>query len=441
MVGSTGAAVKRLRVAAQKGDVETIELELGASSEIIDARDGDGRTALYHAAENGQLEVVELLIRSRADINLPRFFCGKTPLDAACCWALVHSQSAKTRKTSDRCSAAAELLERNGGTRKDENDWHPAERKLWEKRKRQAAGADLYPPCTDPEQTQNSSKRKRVSQDDTLAVPKYWSISGLSNASSSGMQPKLVKLDCQSDYDYFGTRLDDSIWRCSAGHRCHWIRQAVKVSGIRRVENLDLWRKFAMTKKHSDAAAPLTPPLDKDDDSELDGTRNEVYLWHGCQANVAEVIATEGFDERCVSIETSKHLLYGTGNYFTSQACKALQYAREKDCTIFKKKCQQFICSCSEFRGRVRRCLLYCRVVLGNIHYAEGPMKGCTKPPVRQEGHCPYNSIVANPGIPKGKGKGKQEHREFVVWNHQCVQVYPEYIVDVDLKISSLHGR
>jgi TonB family protein len=58
-----------LMAAAERGDAESVAraLALGAP---VDARDGDGRTALMVAATKGHLDVVRVLVHAGADVNV-----------------------------------------------------------------------------------------------------------------------------------------------------------------------------------------------------------------------------------------------------------------------------------------------------------------------------------------------------------------------------------
>merc|ERR1719512_432891 len=53
----------------------------------------------------------------------------------------------------------------------------------------------------------------------------------------------------------------------------------------------------------------------------LESTINEVLVFHGTKRDNVEYIVNQGFDERLCN---RGH--YGPGTYFTSDACKAIQY-------------------------------------------------------------------------------------------------------------------
>ncbi len=159
----------------------------------------------------------------------------------------------------------------------------------------------------------------------------------------------------------------------------------------------------------------------------LDASVNEVYLWHGCQDVAAMEIIQSGFDERLANWKA----LYGTGNYFASEVCKSLQYARARGCNNTRTwgLCGKQICQCRprHMHGLVKRRLLLCRVLLGDPYFASGPLLGHCRPPGNGD------SIVVDP---KSVHKRKQAHHEYVVWNHQGAQAYPEFIVDVEINVS-----
>ena len=138
-----------------------------------------------------------------------------------------------------------------------------------------------------------------------------------------------------------------------------------------------------------------------DADRLLEPELNEVFLFHGTDEAVANVIVQHGFDERVANLQG----LYGAGSYFANQSCKAAQYAK-KD-------------------GGGLKTLIVARITLGDPHYATGGMSLARRPPERdtRQGWRPgllYDSVVANSG-------GSQGHRELIIYDHR--QAYPEYVV------------
>merc|ERR1711879_901380 len=106
----------------------------------------------------------------------------------------------------------------------------------------------------------------------------------------------------------------------------------------------------------------------------LEADANEVLLLHGTKDKNIHQIINQGFDERCAE----RTLLYGGGNYFTVDLCKATQY-------------------CDDNCG----CLLISRVILGHAFEAQGPMTD-RRPPTAHGYGVPHDSVVARPGIPNG---------------------------------------
>ena len=146
---------------------------------------------------------------------------------------------------------------------------------------------------------------------------------------------------------------------------------------------------------------------------------NEVFLWHGCSTKVADIIVNFGFDERLANDQD----LYGAGSYFTVQVCKALQYSRGIGCSVHQKRCGSKICSCPG-----DKCLLLCRVVLGDPYFAQSNerLKGQRHPPARPDvSGMQYDSVFARPGI--RRGRDRQQHNEYVLFDGS--RIYPEYLV------------
>jgi len=157
-----------------------------------------------------------------------------------------------------------------------------------------------------------------------------------------------------------------------------------------------------LTRTYQDGVQSLQPAIDAE--FLINGHVNEVFLWHGTGSTAMEIILSKGFDERVASVS---HNLYGSGLYFASQSCKSLQYASTG----------------------AERCLILCRVLLGNVFYAAGAIGAAIRRPPCVQG-CPHDtpclherhdSVVANSGV------GMQVHREFVVHNRR--QVYPEFLI------------
>merc|ERR1712107_737082 len=95
---------------------------------------------------------------------------------------------------------------------------------------------------------------------------------------------------------------------------------------------------------------------------------SEVLLLHGTSQHSAADIVRQGFDERL-----TRRGLYGRGVYFTTDACKALQYSAGGGCFILA------------------------RVLPGHPFLAEGPMDSYERPPIAEASGFPHDSTVARP--------------------------------------------
>ena len=196
-----------------------------------------------------------------------------------------------------------------------------------------------------------------------------------------------------------------------------------KVTKIERIENLGLWkqywhRKYELTDAHhadNIKVLPLDPPVTPiersrgggtvhvlDEDGLLNSNLNECFLYHGTKREIADIIVAHGFDERLAQLKG----LYGAGNYFANQACKAGHYT-EKD----------------KYTGE--KTMLVVRVTLGDPFYTAGGMQDERRPPEKNSrifgAGVLYDSVIANTGA------AGQVHRELIVYDRR--QAYPEYIV------------
>jgi len=204
-----------------------------------------------------------------------------------------------------------------------------------------------------------------------------------------------------------------------------------EIEAVHRIEHAHLWNSYAAKRDSIRAAisaqreammGPWPPPLLPPDPAPqmLDASINEVYMFHGCPNDVADSIIQTGFDERL----SASSNFYGSGCYFTPQACKALQYSRDKSCSLRRKRCGQLVCRCEGLKY-----LFYSRIVLGVPFYAPTVDRDLVRPPYQPGQKVLYDSVIANPGIPSKTDNGRQIHREAVVWNHGGLQAYPEYLI------------
>jgi len=239
------------------------------------------------------------------------------------------------------------------------------------------------------------------------APPSSWNWKG----GAGDLQPQRVRVP---EMDEVILRLLRDTTNAKHPHGCSgqdgsskWL-QNMKSVQVWRLEHPVLWQQFATTstimkqqlRAHGLRCPALDPPLAHHET--LDGTVNEVYLWHGTKAAILPTIREWGMDERVCSLEG----LHGGGLYFASESCKAGQYAPADGNKHY---------------------LFYSRVVLGIPYYIKTGRKGERRPPPYPDipGRL-YDSVIANEGVANG---GKQYHREFVVYDRR--QTYPEFEVEV----------
>lgn len=198
----------------------------------------------------------------------------------------------------------------------------------------------------------------------------------------------------------------------AAGSPCTMFGERIVLSRILEIENVERWQAFLQCRKRirlnsaknmvalEDQALLFTSSLQTfAAEHGISATQlNEVMLFHG--ASVAESIAVEGFDYRL-----AKQGFYGKGTYFSTQACKAHQYAVSSPRTI-----------------------MISRVTLGNPHFATAVDKTMVRPPNVPGSTKRHDSVIVKPGPMRGHPHGEQTHTEFVIF--ESAQAYPEYILE-----------
>ena len=95
------------------------------------------------------------------------------------------------------------------------------------------------------------------------------------------------------------------------------------------------------------------------------------------------------------------------GTYFAENSCKSEQYTKPNADGV--------------------HCILYCRVLLGKIHYTKTTMVGHTRPPQIGTSTEIFDSVVAPTGPMENHAQKVQIHREFIVYDR--AQVYPEFAI------------
>lgn len=185
------------------------------------------------------------------------------------------------------------------------------------------------------------------------------------------------------------------------------------VRKVIRVEDSRMWERYVKRRcsiqdqRQSADVEQLCPPCktlevvgsNADSFSPLDGSLNEVYLWHGTHVRAALSIAHSDF--RIDLAGSSTGTMYGRGCYLAENCTKADEYARDEPHGYYE----------GVFA------LLLCRVVLGKYYYT-------TKRDERAGDSVARGKFDSTLG---DRLKAVDTFREFVVYNAD--QVYPEFIV------------
>eukprot|EP00935_MAST-01C_sp_MAST-1C-sp1_P002831 g2831.t1 len=181
----------------------------------------------------------------------------------------------------------------------------------------------------------------------------------------------------------------------------------IKIDRVERVQNPKLWSKYnaklsAVEGVDSgdliDAATMDLQNLPAPDPrflADLVRSKNEMYLWHGTDADAVASIVKEGFKLPKVSEKQT----YGPGVYFAENICKANQYCTSMD------------------QGK-SYVLILARVCMGKAAVANSP-----GPPAST-----VQSLVVKKTVDKfEQDPTGQVHREFVVFEE--ARAYPEYVI------------
>ena len=200
----------------------------------------------------------------------------------------------------------------------------------------------------------------------------------------------------------------------------------LRVRKVERIENKDLWRDYQRKRATiqsrrqgadghtvlADKAAVqrwLASPVGEQYPRVIeDAENNELWLWHGTNAETAPTIAQWGFDERQASMDG----MYGAGNYFADNSSKSHQYSRGTN-------------------EHGHHCMFLCRVAMGTPYLTERLHNGERRPPpnpTRQGQVYMYDSIFAETRVAPGfKDPPRQVHNEYIVFS--SAQVYPEFLI------------
>ena len=107
---------KQFRRAVLDGYVAEVDklLQLDAGCSVHE-RDNGGKTVLNYAAGQGNVEMVDLLIKHGADVNSPSN-AGETPMDEAVYWAVMTAEKCQCRREYYQ---TVDLLLEHGGMHSD----------------------------------------------------------------------------------------------------------------------------------------------------------------------------------------------------------------------------------------------------------------------------------------------------------------------------------
>jgi hypothetical protein len=165
----------------------------------------------------------------------------------------------------------------------------------------------------------------------------------------------------------------------------------------------------------------------------VDSSVNEVYLFHGTTREIAETIASKGFDTRLGCQLVTNRLpngMFGSAVYFAESFSKSNQYVACPLCNgnsigRGNKDCN---CSAQDIEKAGGYVMIVGRVLLGDshicLHYDESTYKFKEKPPQKPDGSY-YDSIFA-----ESRENFPDHHlsyREFVVY--EPAQIYPEFLI------------
>jgi len=128
---------------------------------------------------------------------------------------------------------------------------------------------------------------------------------------------------------------------------------------------------------------------------------NEYLMYHGAPGTLVSRLMHQGLDPRYAGTHFGK--LYGAGIYLATNASKSDIYTTPAT--------------------NGERCVLVVRACLGEAHLALEACPDLLKPPERDDGRGPLNSVVAE----TSQRGGAVEHPEYVVYKE--TQALPEYAI------------
>ena len=249
---------------------------------------------------------------------------------------------------------------------------------------------------------QEEEDAKALASSQGFQVPKYWTVKDTTKSSfklvecDSNIKSKMQQLLRKNNMHPTG----------SCGNNKVNLSSAI-VSKVERIENTELWKLYStkksvmlgMSSGSGFGQGGHSPKAVKPSGHEvIDQGCNEVWLFHGTQPDIAQLIAVRGFDERVAALGG----LYGAGTYFAENGCKSNQYARATT-------------------NAREHTIIYARVLMGDAYHTNSKQNQIRRPPAKPGGNPgeTFDSVLASGGT--------QVHREFIVYDR--TQIYPEFII------------
>jgi hypothetical protein len=239
-----------------------------------------------------------------------------------------------------------------------------------------------------------------------LILPRYWKNRSPFNDFSEWVEPAEEVLDVMeaATFDTFRSVRTRGL--------------KMRLESVHRFEDMELWRKYSMCKqviklKHANACTPLESVVKGElacdvagtaMDGRLDKTLNEAYLFCGCSAQLLPKIAEDGMASLFMTAQ------FGCGLHLSESAAGGDMRTQE----------------ISSGPQRGLRCLLFCRVLLGEM-LEMGEQRGNAVTDFVQQAIKSGDFEAVWGGARRSASQTDREARDFVVFDQ--AQVYPEYAV------------
>jgi len=165
----------------------------------------------------------------------------------------------------------------------------------------------------------------------------------------------------------------------------------------------------------------------------IDSSVNEAYLFHGTTKEIAELIASKGFDTRLgCQLVTNKvpNGMFGNAVYLAENFSKSNQYVACPLCNG-NSISRSSVCNCTpqDIENAAGYVMIVARAILGDGHicknYTESLYKGKDMPPLKPDGKSRYDSILAE--AQENYPEHTLHYREIVIYD--STQVYPEFLI------------